>query len=109
GAGAAVAAELGQPRRGLRGGETPRGSASRRLVLRGGWGLRRRFIDRDLRATDGNCRKVRHLRRVRDTSPRPPLFIYQRLDAGREVQGGCGRETPLQLRDEACPPGPGSV
>src|SRR2546428_5626925 len=89
-AGASLPAELGRPHRRLRGGEAPPGPASRRLVLRGGRGLRRRFIDRDLRAADGNCRKVRHLRRVRDTSPRPPLFIYQRLDAGREVQGGCG-------------------
>src|SRR2546425_7659955 len=86
-AGASVPAELGHPHRRLRGGETPRGSASRRLVLRRGRGLRLRLIDRDLRAADGDCRKVRRLRRVRDTSPRPPLLIYQRLDARREVQG----------------------
>src|SRR3989441_7373198 len=86
-AGASVPAELGHPHRRLRGGETPRGSASRRLVLRRGRGLRLRFINRDLRAADGDCRKVRRLRRVRDTSPRPPLLIYQRLDARREVQG----------------------
>src|SRR2546428_3088219 len=78
-AGASVPAELGHPHRRLRGGETPRGPASRRLVLRGGWGLRRRFMNRDLPPTYGDSRKVHRLPRIRHASPPPPPPTYQSL------------------------------